>query len=211
MISEWQQYENVLLYIQRVPDADRLALAAGTASGLAYLHGHTPNVLVHGDLKPENILVSSTGVPKLTDFGLSIMMDDAMGIGLKTSENFRGTILYADPVLLQNSPRSVATDLWALGWVIFELFTGLKPYWNVKHQHLIFTGMLSSKLDMPSRRTFSKLPFPGILWPIIEGCWRKDPVSRLPALDIAKQLEPAIEWGLGLERTSPTIIISTQA
>ena len=78
-------------------------------------------------------MVATDGTAKLTDFGLSIILDDTIVSGLRTSDQFRGTIPYADPALLKGSPRTMGTDLWALGWVIFEvrvasvIYTDLLP------------------------------------------------------------------------------------
>ncbi|KAG8919215.1 hypothetical protein FRC01_001412, partial [Tulasnella sp. 417] len=120
MLSKWQEGGNVNEYMrmQRSP-ANGLRIAYQVASGLAYLHSRNPPI-VHGDIKPGNILIGSDGVARLVDFGLSIILDDAVSRGLRTSNGCGHTLLYADPVLLDDVPRTIETDLWALGWIIYE-------------------------------------------------------------------------------------------
>ncbi|KAG8953690.1 hypothetical protein FRC04_001894 [Tulasnella sp. 424] len=93
----------------------RLLRGYQVASGLAYLHSMDPQI-VHGDVKPENILIGADGVARLVDFGLSILLDDALSQDLRTSTGWQTTLRYGDPVLFNDVPRIIYTDL----WVIYE-------------------------------------------------------------------------------------------
>ena len=85
--------------------------------GLAFLH---ENKVIHRDLKPHNVLMTNEGECKLADFGTAHFFTDTAEV---PTEN-RGTALYMPPESL-NSPNAVpATDVWSLGILICELFTG---------------------------------------------------------------------------------------
>ncbi|KIO29727.1 hypothetical protein M407DRAFT_70047, partial [Tulasnella calospora MUT 4182] len=133
LVSEWEPNGNLRENMPRSP-AEGLRVAYEVASGLAYLHGWS-SPIIHGDIKPvirkqENILIGADGVSKLVDFGLSVILDDALNVGLRSSDGCRHTPLYADPRLLDDEPRTIFTDIWALGWVTYEvrLFASLHDF-----------------------------------------------------------------------------------
>ncbi|KAG8973407.1 hypothetical protein FRC05_008798 [Tulasnella sp. 425] len=99
--------------------SDGLRIARQVSNGLAYLHGRSPRI-IHGDIKPENILIGVDSNAKLADFGLSVILDDNMNIGLRTSDGCRNSPFYADPTLFDDQPRNILTDIWSLGWIIYE-------------------------------------------------------------------------------------------
>lgn len=94
-----------------------LAVATEIAYGLAY--AQESRGLVHGDLKRENILVTDTGA-KITDFGLALME------GIADRE--RGFNFYHAPELLEESPPSLQTDIYAFGELVFHMIMGHHPY-----------------------------------------------------------------------------------
>lgn len=100
--------------------------------GLLYLHKVKHQI--HRDIKPGNILINSSGVVKLTDFGISRTVENTSGF----SETFVGTKFYMSPERFLGREYSFDSDLWSLGLVIFELATGKFPYEfsNVFIEHL---------------------------------------------------------------------------
>ena len=93
----------------------------------AVQHAHQ-NLVVHRDLKPTNILVTRAGVPKLLDFGISKVMDpEAFGEGATVAGTRVLTPEYASPEQLLGKMVTAASDVFALGILLFEILTGHHP------------------------------------------------------------------------------------
>jgi eukaryotic-like serine/threonine-protein kinase len=106
----------------------RLQLFVEICSAVQYAH---QNLIVHRDLKPANILVTSEGAPKLLDFGIAKLLDsgDATAVLALTRMNDRLlTPEYASPEQILGRAVTTASDVYALGVVLYELLTGLRPY-----------------------------------------------------------------------------------
>ncbi|MCA9739122.1 MAG: serine/threonine protein kinase, partial [Gemmatimonadetes bacterium] len=93
---------------------------------LAVQHAHG-NLVVHRDLKPSNILVTAEGAPKLLDFGIAkLLSSDAPE---ETRTGFRlATPEYAAPEQIRGDPISTATDVYALGVLLYESLCGHRPF-----------------------------------------------------------------------------------
>jgi len=106
----------------------RLELFLEICGAVQYAH---QNLIVHRDLKPANILVTPEGSPKLLDFGIAKLLDagDAAAVLALTRMNDRLlTPEYASPEQILGRTVTTASDVYALGVVLYELLTGLRPY-----------------------------------------------------------------------------------
>jgi serine/threonine-protein kinase len=103
---------------------DRLALFERVCDAVAYAHR---NLVVHRDLKPSNILVTTDGEVKLLDFGIARLLE-ADGPGLTWSGLRPMTPEYAAPEQVRGQAITTATDVYALGALLYELLTGRRPH-----------------------------------------------------------------------------------
>ena len=94
-----------------------VAIAAALAEAVAALHAAE---CLHRDIKPSNIGFTSTGSPKLLDFGLAGATDDTAVTG--------GTPRYASPEVLSGSPAGESDDVWSLCVVLYEMVSGSHPF-----------------------------------------------------------------------------------
>lgn len=108
----------------RVEEILRLFLDVVDAVG--YLHR---NLIVHRDLKPGNIFVDQEGQVKLLDFGIAKILTEERGSETLTRTGLQLlTPEYAAPEQLRSGPITTATDVFALGGVLYELLTGCRPF-----------------------------------------------------------------------------------
>jgi tetratricopeptide (TPR) repeat protein len=124
---------------------ERIRLCLPVCSAVEYAHR---NFIVHRDLKPANILIDPRGVPKLLDFGISKLLQadpeqpaNTQGGGMLTPE-------YASPEQILGEPVTIASDVYSLGAVIYELLVGARPH----------KGDGGSALDLP--RAICEDPIP---------------------------------------------------
>ena len=120
--------------LERFCDEQRLDVRARVTLFMKILeavqHAHAA-LVVHRDIKPANILVNARGEPKLLDFGVSSLMDDAAADGDDPSIRTAGRALtprYASPEQISGKRLGVGSDIYSLAVVLHESLTGSSPY-----------------------------------------------------------------------------------
>ncbi|MFN8654638.1 MAG: serine/threonine-protein kinase [Gemmatimonadales bacterium] len=111
---------------RRLPAEARLRLFQQVLAAVAHAHA---NLIVHRDLKPSNILVTTDGTVKLLDFGIAKLLEPETGGlgGLTASHDRLLTYQYAAPEQVKGEPITTATDVYALGVVLYQLLVGRHP------------------------------------------------------------------------------------
>jgi serine/threonine-protein kinase len=130
LVMEYVEGEPITTWCdaRRLSVTDRLTLFRQVCDAVQYAH---KNLVVHGDIKPGNILVTADGTVKLLDFGIAKLLgassaDDAMPLTRGDARPF--TPEYASPEQIRGDPLTTASDVYALGAVLFELLTGRRPH-----------------------------------------------------------------------------------
>lgn len=105
----------------------RFGIALGTARGVTYLHEECRDCIVHCDIKPENILLDDNFNAKVSDFGLSKLINHK-GHHKRTLTTVQGTRGYLAPEWLANLPISTKSDVYSYGMVLLEIISSRRNF-----------------------------------------------------------------------------------
>ena len=111
---------SLLRRIGRLPSDKALEIARKLCAGLAAAH---EKGVLHRDLKPGNIMLDGRGQVLLTDFGLAGLASQLAGAEVRN-----GTPAYMAPEQLTGKEVTVKSDIYSLGLVLYEIFTGKRPF-----------------------------------------------------------------------------------
>ncbi|KAH0931731.1 hypothetical protein HID58_008848 [Brassica napus] len=156
----------------KLPEDSVYGLAYDLVIALLFLHSKG---ITYCDLKPSNILLDENGHIKLCDFGLARKLDD---ITKSPSTGKRGTPYYMAPELYEDGGvHSFASDLWALGCVLYECYTGRPPFVAREFTQLVKSIHSDPTPPLPGNasRSFVNL---------IESLLIKDPAQRIQWVDL---------------------------
>lgn len=143
----------MLQFINKVGSFEASCARFYTAELILALEALRSKGIIHRDLKPENILLDERMHILITDFGSAKVvqpekMDESKNgvepIERKRKNSFVGTAHYVSPELLTDSMVSYASDIWALGCIVYQMISGLPPF-RAGSEYLIFQKIL--KLD----------------------------------------------------------------
>jgi serine/threonine-protein kinase len=191
----------LLKRIGRVPTDKGIEIARKLCAGLAA--AHTKGVL-HRDFKPANIMIDSHGEVRVMDFGLAAIADQ-----LDTSDAFSGTPAYMAPEQLAGRGATRQSDLYALGLVLYELFTGKPPFAGKDLQEL-----QRQRADTPKTTPSTLIPdISPRLESAILRCLEPEPNLRpASALEVAVSLpggDPLAEALAAGETPSPDLLAAS--
>ncbi|MFF6983756.1 serine/threonine-protein kinase [Streptomyces sp. NPDC008343] len=193
-VRDFGEHENRLFLVMELVEGDSLArvaaqfgalpaervarIAAEAAAGLAAAHRQG---IVHRDIKPGNLLLAADGTLKIGDFGIARFLDDP-GAALTATGQIVGTSLYLAPERALGKPAGPASDVYALGCVLYQLLTGRPPFHAdtavaILHQHLDAVPVPPRELGVPG--------LPPAFESYLLGLLAKDPEHRPAAQQAA--------------------------
>jgi len=190
-LDSWLKANGPVPPSRAVQIARELALALSAA--------HAANI-VHRDIKPSNMLVETkSGRIRLTDFGAA-KRERTGETELTTHGQLIGTPRYMAPEQINGEPVDPRTDLFALGVTLYELLAGKQAY-TARTREALFRAIL---IDDPPDLKLVRPELPEALVALTKQLMAKSPDQRpASALDVAKRLEPFVDWQPPAEPASP--------
>ena len=146
-------------------------------------------LVVHRDIKPSNILVDANGAPKLLDFGIAKLLDEAADSTV-TGER-RLTPQYASPEQIQGSPVGAASDIFSLGALLYRLTTGRSAFRPEDHSTRLELERAICR-DIPRLPSHWNQKADKELDAIISKAMRKEPNERYSSADALR--EDVVAW-----------------
>ena len=181
-------------------DGQAVEAAAQILEGLAHAHGRG---IVHRDVKPSNVLLADEDAisVRLLDFGLA-QFDEAET--LTAVGDVPGTLAYISPERLRGEEACSASDVWAVGILLWEALAGKHPFWGVPLQQMAGTIEAGCPPLQPERPDLPKR-----LLAAVSHAVAHDPAKRPPAAALAQELRSALAGGK--RSTKVESVVSTQA
>ncbi len=174
---------SLLRRIGRLPWEKAVELGSQACEGLAAAHDAG---ILHRDLKPANLMIDGQGRAKITDFGLAALSDTISGAAVRS-----GTPAYMAPEQLAGTEVTVQSDLYALGLLLYELFTGRRAFAATSLAEL--TRMHREEAPKPPSEWVEG--FDPAVERILLQCLEKDPKARPGS---AREVAEALVGGAGV-------------
>ncbi|KAG8793747.1 hypothetical protein FRC12_001757 [Ceratobasidium sp. 428] len=185
VLSIWMENGDLRAYVNKNPQANRMALCTQIADGLRYLHSIH---IVHGRLKASNVLISGNGDPVLIDFGIATQ--SCADLQFTNNETCLAKALrWRAPELFDGGDLTNEADVYALGMTILEAFTGKEPYYYIEDSAAIairagaYKKIPNRPVEIPEDRLS-----PDMLWELLVDCWSHEASQRPTASSIHRSL-----------------------
>jgi serine/threonine-protein kinase len=173
-----EELSSLLHRIGRLPQDKAVQIARQICAGLAAAHDVG---VLHRDLKPSNVMIDEHGNARITDFGLAGLAEE-----FREDEIHAGTPAYMAPEQLDGRKFTVRSDIYSLGLVLYELFTGRKAFEAPTLGELVKLRRSDTTPTTPSEIIKGLDP---LIEKVIDRCLRKDPEDRpSSALQVAAAL-----------------------
>ncbi|MEA2204051.1 MAG: eukaryotic-like serine/threonine-protein kinase [Blastocatellia bacterium] len=173
-----EELSSFMRRIGRLPQDKAIQIARQICAGLAAAHDAG---VLHRDLKPSNVMIDDYGNARITDFGLAGLEEE-----FHEDELSAGTPAYMAPEQLEGKEQTARTDIYSLGLILYELFTGKRAFEAATLGELI---RLRRSDTTPTTPTEVVKDLDPLIERVIERCMQKDPASRpASALEVAAAL-----------------------
>ncbi len=160
-----EELSSLLKRIGRVPQDKAVEVARQLCAGLAAVHERG---VLHRDLKPANIMLDEHGEVRITDFGIA-------ALAIEDRREMAGTPAYMSPEQLEGHELTARSDIYSLGLVLYELFTGKKAFEATSLPELLRLRRSDTTPTSPAEHVPELDP---LIERVIFRCLERDPAKR---------------------------------
>src|ERR1700752_48523 len=161
-----EELSSLLKRIGRLPQDKAIDVARQLCAGLASVHERG---VLHRDLKPANVMLDEKGEVRITDFGIAALASDM------DRREMSGTPAYMSPEQLEGRELTPRSDIYSLGLVLYEVFTGKKAFEASSMQDLLRLRRSDSTPTSPAEHVPELDP---LIERVIFRCLERDPAKR---------------------------------
>jgi serine/threonine protein kinase len=162
-------------------EAAMARVAAETATGIAYLHMRDV-AIVHGDMKAGNVLLTKSHAVRICDFGMSEAKDRSKTMSVaaagSSSSGAAMTVAWSAPELFKDKPKSYATDVYALGITLWEVYERRQPFGNMPEAAVVNQVLSGERPNFTSQT-------PAAVRELVTACWSKEAKKRPTSAKVA--------------------------
>ncbi len=175
------------IYTQK-SDAEILRIAYEIAAGISALHTRH---IIHRDVKPENVLIGEGNICKITDFGISAVLDQRLTrtsfLGNVENNEVFGSVMYSAPEQLDKKTYFKGTkptmDIYSYGVLLYNLlFQGEDPFGGENLYHSNPEKYLTQKKQFSCKEKIAQSPAQRVLFDIIDKCLKNKPEDRFQTI-----------------------------
>ena len=167
-----QSLRSIIASSAPLPPTLALAYAHEVAKALAAAHEAG---IIHRDIKPENVLITNDGQVKVTDFGLAKTV--AAPTTTASQGVLMGTMSYIAPEIPASGSATVASDVYSLGVVMYEMLTGRKPHTGEDLSQVLYKHV-HEDIPPPSQAFAGRGRIPDYVDALVTACTSRDPLRR---------------------------------
>nr|WP_223169155.1 serine/threonine-protein kinase [Microbacterium sp. MF43] len=179
--------------IERIPVDEVLSIGVRMAGAIESAHRAG---LVHRDVKPSNILITTFGTPVLADFGISSSL-----IQRSTEEVLAMSIPWSAPeVIAEQTPGSIASEVWSLGATVYSLLAGHSPF-ERRERGQNSKDLLRRRITRASYTEITRADVPASLQSVLATAMSRDPARRHASARAFAEALQEVQRELGLSPT----------
>jgi tetratricopeptide (TPR) repeat protein/predicted Ser/Thr protein kinase len=177
LVMEYVEGRTIDVYCAALPMREKVVLLLELCAAVSYAHRM---LVIHRDLKPSNVLVTNDGVPKLLDFGIAKLIDNAGDLTITRDGAL--TPMYASPEQILGKHVGTSTDIYSLGALLYRIVTGCGPFSAGPTVNLAQLQSAVCETEPPRPRTVNS-KIDRDLESIIQVAMRKEPEARYATVD----------------------------
>ncbi|CEL63271.1 Tyrosine-protein kinase JAK1 OS=Homo sapiens GN=JAK1 PE=1 SV=2 [Rhizoctonia solani AG-1 IB] len=191
-LSHWVEEGRLSAYLERTPGVNLYKISIDICRGLAYLHSVG---VIHGNVRLSNILVSREGLPLLTGFGNSWLINPSI------------KFTPAPELFVEDADPSKPSDVYALGMTLYEVMAGQVPYKGIA-ANLVLVRIIERIMPRRPESIPEGYENGDSLWDLLLRCWSYEPMGRPTSTEVENSMVAIYASSIQSRKMAPHQVVS---